>query len=112
MKSRRVFWLIIFLCGIGLIGFSRYVTNQVEQGKVKIANAQEKVDTGKSLFSSDPFTQQIGKGVTSGAQKKINAGQAEVDYYEKVAMWTMVGGIACIIVGFGGFISSGSKKRR
>jgi hypothetical protein len=111
MKGKRtVSAVIILIVGIALIGFSRYITHEVESGKLQIADAQGKVDKGNSLFSGDPVTKQIGKGLTGGAQKKIDAGQQQINFYEGVASVTLIGGIVCVIVGVSCFFLRKKKK--
>lgn len=112
MKTKSIIGSLLLICGIALIGFSMYVTSQVEEGKGKVSSAQSKVDKGKGLFSGDPLTEQIGKGLTSGAQKKIDEGKDKIAHYEQVAAWSKAGGIACIIIGLGVFFIPTKKGRR
>ena len=110
MKRTRVVAIILIICGAALIGFSMYVTKEVEHGKSQVSSAQGKVDKGSGLFSGNPVAQEIGKGVTQGAQKKIDEGQAQINFYEGVASVTMIGGIACIVIGVGAYLFGGKKK--
>ena len=110
MKSKKMWPVIIIVIGIISIGFSMYVTKQVEGGKVQVADAQQKVDSSKGLFSGNPVTREVGKGLTGGVQKKINEGKEQIAFYEAVASWTMLGGIACIVIGFGTFFLGKRKK--
>ncbi|MBS0652667.1 MAG: hypothetical protein JSR39_03980 [Verrucomicrobia bacterium] len=112
MKTKSIIGSLLLICGIALIGFSMYVTSQVEEGKGKVSSAQSKVNKGKGLFSGDPLSEEIGKGLTSGAQKKIDEGKQQIVYYEGVAYWTKNGGIACIIIGLGVFFIPTKKSKR
>lgn len=103
---------LLLICGIALIGFSMYVTKQVEEGKGKVTSAQSKVDKGKGLFSGNPVSEEIGKGLASGAQRKIDEGQQQIEFYEGVASWAKFSGIACIIIGLGVFFVPTKKIRR
>ncbi len=103
-KQRRIIPSILLIVGVALIGFSLYIKEEVSSGKVKVSNAQGSLDKGKSLFANDPFTRAIGQGVASGAQSKIDAGQAQINYYEKLASNLMIAGIACVVLGSGIFL--------
>ncbi|MGE0669779.1 MAG: hypothetical protein AB7H48_06930 [Parachlamydiales bacterium] len=112
MKTKCTIGTLLLICGIALIGFSMYVTQQVEEGKGKVSSAQSKVDKGKGLFSGNPVSEEIGKGIASGAQRKIDEGQQQIEFYEGVATWTKFGGIACIIIGLGVFFVPTKKGKR
>ena len=111
MIFKRIIGIILILAGIGMIGTSYYIMNQVEQGKIQVADAQQKVDTGSTLFSLSPATKGIGKEITDSAGKKINAANEEIAQYEDLADKLKMGGIAAIILGFGVvFIGKRRKK--
>lgn len=95
--------IVVFAIGIGMLFFSNYIQKEVAQGKKKISKAQSTVDAGNSLFSATPLTKELGKGVTGSVQKKIDAGQEDVDYYESLSHWLQIGGIAFMIGGVGLF---------
>jgi hypothetical protein len=113
MKMLRILGIIILIAGIGCIFGSNYITNQVNEGKIKIEKGQKTVDESNSLFSSNPVTKQVGKGLTSSSQKKINAGKEQVSYYEQMAETLKICGIVGIIVGAGMTIFSffGPRKK-
>ncbi len=75
MNFKKVVGTVLVIGGVAMIGLGAYIKGQVNEGKEKISSAQEKVDTGNSLFSMSPATKELGKGVTGSAQKKINAGK-------------------------------------
>ena len=108
---KKVFGVLVALCGVGLILFSIYIKNQVEGGKGQIASAQKKVDQSNSLFSMSPYTKGVGQELTGSAQKQINAGKEQVSYYENMATWSQVGGIALIVVGALIFFVGNKKKK-
>lgn len=99
MSWKRIVGIIFILGGIALLLISKYITEQVEDGKKQISSAQKKVDQGSTLFSLSPYTKGVGEELTGSAQKKIDAGKQEVAYYEAVAGQLKVGGIACLVVG-------------
>jgi hypothetical protein len=110
----RILGILISLAGITCIFLSSYITNQVNEGKIKIEQGQQTVDQSNSLFSSNPFTKQVGKGLNSSSQKKINEGKENVSHYEQVAQTLQISGIAAIIVGVGITLFSffGPRKKR
>ncbi len=112
MKKRRVLPIILIIAGIALIGFSMYVTQQVEAGKIKVENAQGKVNSANGLFSQNPFSKEVGKGLTQGAQGKINEGKNQISFYEGVASTSKIAGIVALILGFGSLIFGGKSKKR
>lgn len=97
--------------GIVCLFLSRYISGQVEEGRGKIDKAQSVVDQGNSLFSLNPVSKEIGKGITGSMQNKIDAGSKEADFYESMAMLLRVGGIVLIASGAVLFIYHQYKKR-
>jgi uncharacterized protein YjeT (DUF2065 family) len=114
MKILRILGIVVVVAGIACIFFSNYISTQVSEGKIKIEKGQKTVDQTNSLFSSSPYTKQIGKGVTSSGQKKINAGKEDVAYYEQLAQTLKISGIVGIVAGAALTIYSffGSRKKR
>ncbi len=110
MNVKQVLGGIIFVGGLGLLYLAHYINVQVEQGNMQIFSAQQKVDQGNSLFSMSPYTKDVGKGLTSGAQKQIDEGRNTVEYYTKVENRCRIGGIAALIVGAGMMIYFRRKK--
>ena len=114
MKILRILGIVVMVAGVVCIFFSNYITNQVNEGKIKIEEGQKTVDTSSGLFSTNPYTKPIGKGITSSAQKKIDAGKEEVVYYEQLAQTLQISGIVGIIVGAAITVFSffGQRKNR
>lgn len=112
MNYKQVLGIFAIIAGVILIFVGRYINGQVEAGNLEIASAQKKVNSANSLFSRNPVTKQIGQGMTSGAQSKINAGQEDVNYYTIVAERCQLGGIALIVVGAGMVFFFRTKKKR
>ena len=120
MIAKKILGVLIVLIGIAMLGGSYYIQNQVNEGKIQVASAQSKVDTGKALFSNIPVAKDvgvvgeigkgIGKGLASSAQSKIDAGSEQIRHYEKMAFGLKMGGIALIIVGIA-VVFIGRKKR-
>ena len=110
MLIRRIIGVLLIIAGIASFCTSLYIMSEVEAGKQKISNAQQKVDQGNGLFSLNPITEEIGQGVSSSAQSKINAGQAEIAKYTKLANNLQIGGIVLVIAG-AGILFIGKKKK-
>lgn len=99
MRKKKILGIVLLVIGILLFGASLYIEAQVAEGKEQISSAQGTVDKGKALFSLDPLSQQVGKTITNPIQKKINEGQEEVLYYERLALWLKLAGIICFVTG-------------
>lgn len=112
MSFKKILGILVFLAGIAMMGASLYIKSQVEDGKLQIAAGQKKVDQANSLFSVVPGTKVIGKTVTQSGQSKIDAGQAQVDYYEALAKKLQMGGIVLTIVGVGILVLWRTKKQK
>lgn len=109
MKSKRTFGILLCIVGIALILFSMYIKGETDAGRKKISSAQKQVDTGKKLFSLNPVSEQVGKGLTGTVQRRIDRGREEVVQYEDLAFWFQVGGAVLIVIGIG-VIWTGRKK--
>lgn len=109
MNSKNALFIVLALIGIGMFFFSMHIMGQVEAGRQQIYAGQRQVDQSQRLFNLTPVTKEVGKEFTGSAQKRIDAGSAEADYYQQMANWLKIGGIVLIIVGVGGFIYSRKK---
>ena len=103
---------MIVVAGVGMLFGSNYIMGEVGEGREKISKAQKKVDSGNSLFSVNPISKAVGKGLTGSAQKKIDAGSEEAARYEQMAQMLLYGGIGAIVVGVGIFFFSTRFGRR
>ena len=112
MKTLRVLGILILVAGIASFLFSNYILGQVEEGKGKIREGEKKVQQGNQLFSLNPTTQQLGKGFTDGATKKIAQGKEQIAYYENLAATLHTVGMIGVVVGGGLFLFSFTKKKK
>ena len=101
MNKKQILGVTILIVGVVLIFISRYIMGQVEEGNRKISSAKKTVEQGNSLFSMNPVSKEIGKGLTSGAEHKIRSGEEEIAYYTSLAKICKIGGILLIITGAG-----------
>ncbi|HSX26433.1 MAG TPA: hypothetical protein VLE89_05435 [Chlamydiales bacterium] len=109
MKKRSL-GILLVVVGVVMLLASNYIKNEVAAGRLQISQGQSSVNSFNSLFSARPETEVVGRGLTSGAQSRINAGQMEADYYSQMANLLQIGGIACIVVGGIFFFLSMKKK--
>lgn len=114
MLVLRILGFIVLIAGIGSILFSNYITEQVNAGKIQIAQGERAVNRGNQLFSLNPIAKEVGKGITAPAEKKIEKGKEQVAYYQDLAQTLKTAGISGIIIGAGMAIISffGRKKKR
>jgi len=110
MLKKRILGIIIIVIGLSLIASSFYIKSRVKSGRKQISEAKGNVRRGKQLFSLNPITKEIGKGVTSSAERKIKAGSAKADNYDMLALWFQLGGGVFIIIGAGLIFFSRKKK--
>ena len=103
MKGKKLLSIVLIVAGIVMLGFSYYIKGEVAKGQGQVDSAQSSVDKSQSLFGLNPVTKDVGKGLTSGIQQKINEGQADIAYYTTVSNVLMIAGIVCVVVGAGIF---------
>ncbi len=108
---KRIFGILIFIVGVVLICYAQYIKKQVAEGTLKVSSAKQSVETGKGLFSMTPVTKEVGNLVTGSAEKKIAAGQEQIDYYSSLANKMQIGGIVLVIVGAGMVILFWRRRR-
>lgn len=114
MIFARILGILMMIAGVVMFFFSNYISEQVAAGQQKINSAQSQVNMGKQLFGSNPYTKDVGQGLTNSAQKKINEGQQTVNEYTALADQLHTGGIIVAAVGVGLFVISfiGRKKKK
>jgi len=103
MNSKKILSVVVIVVGGVLLLFSDNVADQIAAGKLQIQQGQQSVNTIDSVFSSNQYTKPFSKTFTGSAQKKINAGKAEVARYENLPRQLRIGGIILIVVGIGLF---------
>lgn len=99
MGRRKTLAIAVMILGALLLLLSNYIAKQVAAGRVEIAHGQQKVNQVNSLFSVSKYTQPVGKELTKSGQRKINAGAAEADQYERIARQLQIGGVIVIAIG-------------
>jgi uncharacterized ion transporter superfamily protein YfcC len=113
MKFLRIIGILVFIAGIASILASNYITEQVNEGKLKIAKGEKAVNQANQIFSFNSTTQQVGQAVTSSSKKKIAEGKEQITDYQAMAHQLMVGGVIGCVAGAGIFVGSffGKKKK-
>lgn len=112
MKFMRILGILIVIAGVAALFFSNYIDQQILEGKTKIAEGEKAVTQGNQLFSGNPISKEIGKGLTGSSQKKIARGKEEIAYYEQLSSQLQTGGTIAIILGAGVFIASFFFKKK
>ncbi len=110
MNAKKVAGTVLVVIGAVMLFFSNYIAEQVLSGKMQIKQAQGQVDTIDSVFSMSKYTKPVGKQLTGSAQKKIDAGQMDVNKYEAMARNLKIGGIIVILIGIALFVLSRKKR--
>ncbi len=112
MKTKITIGIICIILGAIFVGFSFYVKAKVADGQSQIKQAEKSIDTGNKLFSLTPATKDLGKGLTGGAQKKIDAGKEQIIYYSNLADMAQVGGIILMALGVGVLLIRARKGKK
>lgn len=112
MNIKKILGIVLFVIGIALYFISNYIMDQVNEGKQKISSAQKQVDQSNDLFSLAPYGKDIGKELTNPAEKKIHAGQEQVNYYQNTAHFLHIGGVVLMVLGAGTFLIGFIKKKK
>jgi hypothetical protein len=99
MNRKKALGIACVVVGAAMVCFSGYIASQVNAGKEQIQDAQGKVDTLDSVFSMSKYTKSVGKQITGSAQKRIDAGQADVDKYEALSKNLKIGGLIVVAIG-------------
>lgn len=110
MKKMKLIGIILIVVGGAMLLFSDYIARQVAEGRLQIQSGQSQVDTANSLFNRTETTKPIGKAFTGGAQKRIDAGQREVDKYSTIA--TNVKIIGFVLIGIGAVLVFLPRRKR
>ena len=112
LNFKQVIGLLAIVLGVALIVFVFYGKGKILEGKEEIASGKKSVKSTQQLFSWNPISKQVGQGLTSGAEKKIAAGELTIEQYETLFMWCQYGGIALIVVGAGLILFCRTYRRR
>lgn len=111
MIIRKIIGILLAIAGIVLLFTSDNISRQVNEGKIEIAVGQQKVDDTNSIFGMSRVTKPFGKAFTDSGQQRINAGQQEVDKYEKLSGQIKMGGYALIVIGLILILIPSMKRR-
>lgn len=99
MNTKRGLSIGLIILGLIFIFISQHIQHRINEGQLEISSGQSQVDETQSLFGWNPITKQVGKGLTSGAEARIAAGQDEITHYQGIAHTLLVVGVILVIVG-------------
>ncbi len=103
MKVKTIASIGLVVLGVATLLLSGYIAREVAAGRLQIMQGQKQIDTVDSVFSMSRYTKPFGKQLTGAGQKRIDAGEAEADKYERVSNQLRIGGIILIVLGGGLF---------
>ncbi len=110
MKIKKIIAIIIFLLGIGMLFVSYDIKKKVAEGTLKVRKAEKTVNQANSLFSLSPTAKQLTQESLQGAQKKIEAGKADIAYYSKLADQLQLSGLVLMGAGILIFVLGREEK--
>ena len=99
MRWIKVLASLLLIAGIAMIGGSLYITKQINEGQIKIQEAEETLKKSDQLFSLIPQTEGIGKQISGSANKKIDAGKELIAHYQALALNLKIAGIISAVLG-------------
>lgn len=108
--ARKIIAVCLLLIGIGAIGASIYIEREVAAGRMKIQKAEKVLEQGDQLFSLNPVTKEIGKGIKQSADKKLGEGKELISQYTTLAHRLKIGGWIAAVVGVVLFFVPQRKK--
>ncbi len=112
MNFKKIISIVLVVVGALMIGGAYYIKDQVAQGKIELSGAEKKLSRGKSLFSLNPISEEVGKQFTKSADRKIADAHDQIAYYSNLAENLQIGGIVLIVLGVGLFIFYGRRSRK
>lgn len=95
----RLAGLLVVVVGLALVFVGNYIQGRVERGQQQVDEGQEQINSSTQLFSLTPFTDWIGRGLSSRQQGEVNRGQEEVNHYAGVSYKFHKTGIIVSLVG-------------
>ena len=110
MRWTKILAVLLLITGGASIGGSLYITEQVNEGHIKLKSAEETVNKGNQLFSLIPDSQGIGKEINASAKKKIDAGKELIAHYQAIAFNLKIAGIILAVLGVVLFFIPKKKK--
>jgi len=102
---------ILMVIGVGLFVFGCYTSYEASQGAMKVSQAQaDQAGRRKPLIG--PVRKGIRSRMSESAQEKINEASQGVVASRVASQWLQGSGIVLALVGIGGLVFSGSRKRK
>jgi hypothetical protein len=112
MSKRKIFGILIAICGVISLLFSAYIKNEVEEGKDEVKSAKKQVSQTRSLFNISSYTKPIGDQIAKSAGKEIAKGEKQIAYYSDLAVKLQYLGIALLVIGGVVFFIPAKKTRK
>lgn len=91
--------IFLILLGATSYGASKYIDDQVAQGKLKLKDAKDKLDQTDQFLSMSPYTAPLGQGLKEASKGKLQEGQAQINYYTDLSKKLKLAGY--IVMGLG-----------
>ena len=109
MNIKKVISFFVIVVGIAMLGGAYYIKGQVNQGKIRIAAGEQRLNQADAIFSL-PGASVLGDHIKEGGKRKITAGNRDIAYYTKMANYLQIGGIVFISLGLVFFAISFRRK--
>lgn len=109
---KKILSILLIILGTGCYFGSMYIENQVAAGKMKLQDAQKKLDQTDQLLSISPYSAPLGKGLKEASKGKIQEGQQQISYYTDLASNLKIASYLLIGLGFISSIFAFRKKKK
>lgn len=99
MPLKRILGIAAIIVGLILFATAQYIKSRIAAGEEVISSAQGSVDRMSRLFSLNPVSKEVGRGITSSAKKQIEQGEQTISSYSVLAGRLQIGGILLTAAG-------------
>ena len=98
MHTQKISGIIALILGFGLIAFSLYVSNAVNEEVSSVNKKTERVTNNPLTRAGGPVTERVGGSIRKGVSNKANQ---KAKPYRVAVTWGYIGGAIFLVAGAG-----------